>query len=53
MERLLIVAGIVIVIFGVGLVVEGTRHHHNQDCKWIAPLQTQYVMCNDGKVRHK
>ena len=41
----------------IGLVVTGiafaTQHRHNENCKWIAPLRTEYVMCSDGKVRHK
>lgn len=53
MEKAIILVGIVLVILGVGLVVSGVQHHHNEDCKWIAPLQTQYVMCSDGKVRLK
>lgn len=53
MEKLLITAGVVIIIFGIGIVVAGTQHKHNEGCKWIAPLQVQYVMCSDGKVRLK
>jgi len=29
------------------------QHKHNENCKWIAPLKTNYVLCDDGKVREK
>lgn len=28
-------------------------HRHNENCKWIAPLKVNYVLCSDGKVREK
>lgn len=40
--------GIVMVLLAVTI-----PHQHNDDCKWIAPLKTNYVMCSDGKVREK
>lgn len=29
------------------------QHKHNDNCKWVAPLKTNYVLCEDGKVREK
>lgn len=50
MKTLIIILGIVVI----GLVIfVATQHRHNANCKWIAPLRTEYVMCSDGKVRHK
>lgn len=43
-----------ILISGIVLwVVLTIPHQHNEDCQWIAPLKTNYVMCYDGKVREK
>lgn len=50
--KILIIAAVVVVAAG-GVIVLATQHRHNENCKWIAPLRTEYVMCSDGKVRHK
>lgn len=48
-----LIIGIIIVGSIFVFIAATIPHQHNDDCKWIAPLKTNYVMCNDGKVREK
>lgn len=43
-----VLVGVVLIFIAITI-----PHQHNEDCKWIAPLKTNYVMCSDGKVREK
>ena len=48
-----LIAYLIIIVVGVISITLIASHKHNEDCKWIAPLKTNYVMCSDGKVREK
>lgn len=48
-----LIIGTVLVSAVIILLAITLSHRHNEDCKWIAPLKTNYVMCSDGKVREK
>lgn len=47
--RLILIAGILTALIVTVFIVR----KNDEECHWVAPLKTDYVLCNDGKVREK
>lgn len=48
--RLILIAGVLVVVLVATVFIINQR---TDECHWVAPLKTDYVLCNDGKVREK